>query len=205
MSAPACEASLKRLGVNVIDLYYQHRVDPQHADRGNRRRDGRIGQDRERCDISAFRSLGSKPFAGRESSSHRGFADGVFALDPGRGSRVLPTCRELGIGFVAYSPLGRGFLTGQIQEPDDLPVGDRRRHISPIPRTRISRRIWTWSRKIETIGGEEKLQAIPIGSGLGFGAGTRHCADSRNQEAKLSGRKRRRGPNQPFSRRAGGN
>ena len=124
----ACDASLKRLGVDHIDLYYQHRVDPDTPDRGDRRRDGRAGRGRQGAPPRALGGVaGDDPARARHASDHRA-ADRVLALDSRpRERRPSETFRELGIGFVAYSPLGRGFLTGQIKSVDDLDEDDFRR------------------------------------------------------------------------------
>jgi aryl-alcohol dehydrogenase-like predicted oxidoreductase len=123
----ACEASLKRLGVDVIDLYYQHRVDPKTPIEET------IGAMAELVRAGKVRFLGMSEAAAstlrRAAKVHP-----IAALQTEYSlwtreveAEILPTCRELGIGFVAYSPLGRGFLTGQFKKTDDLPTGDRRR------------------------------------------------------------------------------
>jgi len=105
-----CDASLRRLGVDVIDLYYQHRLTRRCPSR-NRRGDERTGFAPARCISSDFPKRRPRPSARDENASHQRFADGIFAVDARRGAKILPLCRELGIGFVPYSPLGRGFLT----------------------------------------------------------------------------------------------
>jgi aryl-alcohol dehydrogenase-like predicted oxidoreductase len=126
----ACEASLKRLGVEVIDLYYQHRVDPQTPIEDT------VGAMAELVRAGKVRFLGLSE-AAPETISRAHKVHPIAALqteyslwsrDPEDG--ILPTVRELGIGFVPYSPLGRGFLTGGIKNPQDLPADDFRR-ISP--------------------------------------------------------------------------
>jgi aryl-alcohol dehydrogenase-like predicted oxidoreductase len=123
----ACEASLKRLGVEVIDLYYQHRVDPNTpieetvAAMAELVRQGKVrflGLS-EASAQTLRRAMKVHPISALQSEYSLWTRD-VEA-------EILPTCRELGIGFVAYSPLGRGFLTGQFKKPQDLPEGDRRR------------------------------------------------------------------------------
>jgi aryl-alcohol dehydrogenase-like predicted oxidoreductase len=123
----ACEASLQRLGVDVIDLYYQHRVDPnvpveetvgamgQLVSEGKVRYLGlsEAGSDTLR------RASAEHPIAALQSEYS------LWSRDPEDG--VLATCRELQIGFVAYSPLGRGFLAGQVKRLEDLPEDDYRR------------------------------------------------------------------------------
>ena len=124
----ACEASLKRLGVAYIDLYYQHRVDP------NTPIEETVGAMSELVREGKVRYLGLSE-AGpdtlrRAFKVHRITAlqseYSLWSRDPE--DEILQTCRELGIGFVAYSPLGRGFLSGQLQTFNDLPQGDQRRN-----------------------------------------------------------------------------
>ena len=125
----ACDASLQRLGVDVIDLYYQHRVDTTVPIEDT------VGAMAELVAAGKVRYLGMSEAAPetlrRAATVHRITAlqteYSIWTRDPEENG-VLATCRELGIGFVAYSPLGRGFLTGQITSPDDLEEGDFRRH-----------------------------------------------------------------------------
>jgi aryl-alcohol dehydrogenase-like predicted oxidoreductase len=123
----SCEASLRRLGVDTIDLYYQHRVD------ANTPIEETVGAMAELVNEGKVRHLGLSE-AGADSLRRAVKVHPIAALqteyslwsrDPEDG--ILATCRELGIGFVAYSPLGRGFLTGQFQKFDDLPADDYRR------------------------------------------------------------------------------
>jgi aryl-alcohol dehydrogenase-like predicted oxidoreductase len=124
----ACEASLKRLGVAYIDLYYQHRVDP------NTPIEETVGAMAELVREGKVRYLGLSEAGSdtlrRASKVHRITAlqseYSLWSRDPENG--ILQTCRELGIGFVAYSPLGRGFLSGQLKKFDDLQPGDQRRN-----------------------------------------------------------------------------
>jgi aryl-alcohol dehydrogenase-like predicted oxidoreductase len=124
----SCEASLKRLGIEYIDLYYQHRVDP------NTPIEDTVGAMAELIKEGKIRHLGLSE-AGPETLRRASKIHAITALqseyslwtrDPE--DRVLPTCRELGIGFVAYSPLGRGFLTGQIKRFEDFAPDDFRRN-----------------------------------------------------------------------------
>jgi aryl-alcohol dehydrogenase-like predicted oxidoreductase len=123
----ACEASLKRLGVEVIDLYYQHRVDPQTPIEET------IGAMAELVRVGKVRHLGmSEAAAATVRRAVKVHPIAALQTEYSLWTReveaeILPTCRELGIGFVAYSPLGRGFLTGHFKKMDDLPSGDRRR------------------------------------------------------------------------------
>jgi aryl-alcohol dehydrogenase-like predicted oxidoreductase len=123
----ACEASLKRLGVETIDLYYQHRVDP------NTPIEDTVGALAELVWAGKVRFIGLSE-AGPQTVRRAHVVHPLSAVqteyslwtrDPE--DAVLPTCRELGIGFVAYSPLGRGFLTGHIKRFEDLPDNDYRR------------------------------------------------------------------------------
>jgi aryl-alcohol dehydrogenase-like predicted oxidoreductase len=122
-----CEASLRRLGVDAIDLYYQHRVDPAVPIEET------VGAMAELVRGGKVRHLGLSE-AGAETLRRASRVHPIAALqseyslwsrDPEDG--VLAACRELGIGFVAYSPLGRGFLTGQIRRFEDLAADDYRR------------------------------------------------------------------------------
>jgi aryl-alcohol dehydrogenase-like predicted oxidoreductase len=123
----ACEASLKRLGVDTIDLYYQHRVDPETPIEDT------VGAMAELVRQGKVRHLGlseAGPATLRRAASVHPITAlqteySLWSRDPEDG--VLQTCRELGIGFVAYSPLGRGFLTGQIKRFEDLAPDDYRR------------------------------------------------------------------------------
>lgn len=122
----SCEASLKRLGVEAIDLYYQHRVDPKvpiEETFGAVRRLIEAGKVcfAGMCEAGAQtlrRAHATQPIAALESEYS------LWTRD--MEAEVLPTCRELGIGFVAYSPLGRGFLTAAIRSAEDLYPGERR-------------------------------------------------------------------------------
>jgi aryl-alcohol dehydrogenase-like predicted oxidoreductase len=125
----ACDASLRRLGVDHIDLYYQHRVDTTVPIEET------VGAMGELVTAGKVRHLGMSEAA--PDTLRRAYAVhpitalqteySLWTRDP-EDNGVLATCRELGVGFVAYSPLGRGFLTGQISSPEDLESGDFRRH-----------------------------------------------------------------------------
>jgi aryl-alcohol dehydrogenase-like predicted oxidoreductase len=126
----ACDASLRRLGVDTIDLYYQHRVDP------NTPIEDTVGAMAQLVAQGKVRYLGLSE-AGIETIRRASKVHAIAALeseyslwsrDPEDG--ILDVCRELGIGFVAYSPLGRGFLSGQIKRFEDLAPDDYRR-LSP--------------------------------------------------------------------------
>ena len=123
----ACEASLKRLDVEVIDLYYQHRVDPDVPIEET------VGAMARLKEEGKIRFLGLSEAAPQTlRRAHATHPITALQTEYSLWSRdveeeILPTVRELGIGFVAYSPLGRGFLTGQIKSPDDFPEDDYRR------------------------------------------------------------------------------
>ena len=126
----SCEASLKRLGIDHIDLYYQHRVDP------NTPIEETVGALAELVEEGKIRHIGLSEASintiRRAAKTHPITAlqteYSLWSRDPEEG--ILAVCRELGIGFVAYSPLGRGFLTGQIKRFEDFAPGDFRRGIS---------------------------------------------------------------------------
>jgi aryl-alcohol dehydrogenase-like predicted oxidoreductase len=124
----ACDASLKRLGIEVIDLFYQHRVDPQVPIEET------VGAMAELVEAGKVKALGLSE-AGSETIKRAAKVHPITALQSEyslwsrdmESNGVLATCRELGITFVPYSPLGRGFLTGAIQKLDDLDPTDWRR------------------------------------------------------------------------------
>lgn len=124
----ACNASLQRLGVDVIDLYYQHRVDP------NVPIEDTVGAMAELVQQGKVRYLGlseAAPSTIRRANAVHPISAlqteySLWSRDPE--DEILPTVRELGIGFVPYSPLGRGFLSGAIASPDDLAADDYRRN-----------------------------------------------------------------------------
>lgn len=123
----ACEASLKRLGVDYIDLYYQHRVDK------NTPIEDTVGAMAELVKEGKVRYLGLSE-AGVETIKRAHKVHPITALQTEYSlwsrdveDEILPACREMGIGFVPYSPLGRGFLTGQIKQFEDLAEDDYRR------------------------------------------------------------------------------
>ena len=122
----ACEASLSRLGVSHIDLYYQHRVDPHTpieetiGAMADLVREGKVrylGMS-EAAPATIRRAAKVHPITALQTEYS------LWTRDPE--AEILATCRELGIGFVPYSPLGRGFLTGRFKTPDDIPADDWR-------------------------------------------------------------------------------
>jgi aryl-alcohol dehydrogenase-like predicted oxidoreductase len=124
----SCDASLRRLGVDHIDLYYQHRVDPKTPIEET------VGAMSELVDDGKIRFVGlSEAGAGTIRRAHEVHPITAVQSEYSLWSRdiedeVIPALRELGIGLVAYSPLGRGFLSGQIKSIDDLDEGDYRRY-----------------------------------------------------------------------------
>src|ERR1700689_1198402 len=122
------EGSLTRLGTDHVDLYYQHRVDPKVPIEET------VGAMAELVDQGKIRHIGLSEAA--PETIRRGHAVhpitavqteySLWTRDPE--AEILPTCRELGIGFVPYSPLGRGFLSGRFTSPDELDEGDFRRN-----------------------------------------------------------------------------
>jgi aryl-alcohol dehydrogenase-like predicted oxidoreductase len=124
----ACDASLRRLSVDHIDLYYQHRVDPEVPIEET------VGAMASLVEQGKVRYLGLSE-ASAETIRRAASVHPIAALQTEYSlwtrdveEEILPTLRELGIGLVAYSPLGRGFLTGRFSSPDDFPEDDFRRH-----------------------------------------------------------------------------
>ena len=124
----ACEASLRRLGVDHIDLYYQHRVDPNTpieetvGAMAELVREGKVHHiGLSEASAKTLRRAAKVHFITALQTEYS-----LWTRDPE--DEILKTCRELKIGFVAYSPLGRGFLTGQFKRFEDLPVDDYRRN-----------------------------------------------------------------------------
>lgn len=124
----ACDASLKRLGVNIIDLYYQHRVDPDTPIEET------VGAMADLVKQGKVRFIGLSEAAPQTiRRAYSVYPISALQTEYSLWTRdveveILATCRELGIGFVPYSPLGRGFLTGRIKSVEDLEEGDYRRN-----------------------------------------------------------------------------
>src|SRR5467141_1586878 len=151
----ACDASLKRLGVDVIDLYYQHRVDP------NVDIEETVGAMAELVHAGKVRHLGLSE-ASSQTTRRAHEVHPIAALqteyslwtrDPE--DEVLPTTRELGIAFVAYSPLGRGFLTGQIKRFEDFAMDDYRRNSPRFQGENFEKNL-DLVRRVEAIAKEKK-------------------------------------------------
>lgn len=151
----ACEASLKRLGLPTIDLYYQHRVDPRVPIEETVGAMARlVGQGKvrylglsEAAPDTIRRAHKVHPIAALQTEYS------LWTRDPE--TEVLPTCRELGITFVAYSPLGRGFLTGKIQSLNDLAPNDWRRRNPRFEEQNLQRNL-ELAKRVENLAREKK-------------------------------------------------
>src|SRR5499433_120740 len=156
--AQACDASLLRLGVDVIDVYYQHRVDPKVPIEET------VGAMSRLVERGKVRYLGLSEAA--PATIRRGHAVHPLSAVQSEYSLLyrnpaedtLPTCRELHITYVAYSPLGRGFLTGRIHDQSDLPADDRRRQHPRFQDQNFDHNVALISR-IEQIAKEKGVQA----------------------------------------------
>lgn len=157
----ACEASLRRLGIDHIDLYYQHRVDP------NTPIEDTVGAMAALIREGKVRYLGlseAAPNTIRRAHAVHPIAAlqteySLWSRDPE--DEILPTVRELGIGFVAYSPLGRGFLTGRFKTPDDLAPDDWRRR-NPRFRGENFQHNLRLASEVQTIAKEKKCAASQL-------------------------------------------
>jgi aryl-alcohol dehydrogenase-like predicted oxidoreductase len=157
----ACESSLQRLGVQHIDLYYQHRVDPDTPIEET------VGAMAELVKEGKVRYLGLSE-AGPQTLRRAVDVHPITALqteyslwtrDAER--EILPTCRELGIGFVAYSPLGRGFLTGQFKKFEDFPADDYRRFSPRFQGENFDKNL-TLVKKVQDIAQERKCNPAQL-------------------------------------------
>ena len=156
-----CNASLKRLGVNEIDLYYQHRVDPQVPIEET------VGAMSELVGTGKVRYLGLSEAA--PATIRRAMkVHPISALQTEYSlwtrdveAKILPLCRELGIGFVPYSPLGRGFLTAKFKKLDDLPPGDWRRNSPRFQEGNFERNL-ELARRIEALAQRRKCTAAQL-------------------------------------------
>lgn len=153
----ACEASLRRLGVERIDLYYQHRMDQKVPIEET------VGAMAELVREGKLRFLGlSEASAEVIRRAHAVHPIAALQSEYSLWTRdiektILPTCRELGIGFVAYSPLGRGFLTGRFRSPEDLAADDRRRIFPRFEPVNFQRNL-ELLRRVEEIAAEKKCK-----------------------------------------------
>jgi aryl-alcohol dehydrogenase-like predicted oxidoreductase len=157
----ACDASLKRLGVEVIDLYYQHRVDPKV------RIEDTVGAMSRLVEAGKVRALGLSEAA--PATIRRAHA--VHPLSAVQteysllyrqpAEETLPVCRELGISFVAYSPLGRSLLTGTVHGPADVPEGDRRRQHPRFQDKNLEHNV-ALLRRIEELAAEKRCRPAQL-------------------------------------------
>ncbi len=152
-----CEASLRRLGVDAIDLYYQHRVDPATpieetveamADLVRQGKVRHLGLS-EAAPATIRRACAVHPIAALQSE----YSLWTREVE----DQVIPTCRELGIGFVAYSPLGRGMFGARIKGPADLAEGDYRRNSPRFQGENLDRNLLL-VRRLEEIAAEKKCR-----------------------------------------------
>ena len=157
----SCDASLKRLGVDHIDLYYQHRVDPNvpieetvgaMADLVRQGKVRYLGLS-EAAPATLRRAHTTHPISALQTEYS------LWSRDPE--DEVLPTCRELGIDFVAYSPLGRGFLTGRFQRFEDLPPDDYRRTVPRFQGANFQKNL-DLVRKVEEIAREKRCSPAQL-------------------------------------------
>ena len=176
----ACEGSLRRLGVDVIDLYYQHRVDPDTPIEET------VGAMADLVRKGKVRFLGLSE-AGAETIRRANAVHPITALqseyslwtrDPEK--EVMGVCRELGIGFVPYSPLGRGFLTGKIKKPEDLPEDDFRLTTPRFQGDNFQCNLDLVER-VGEIARQKKMYAGTARARVGAGTRRRCCSDSRNK------------------------
>lgn len=157
----ACEGSLRRLGVETIDLYYQHRIDPDtpiEKTVGAMARLVREGKVRylglsEAAPETLRRACAVHPFAALQTEYS------LWSRDPE--DEIFATCRDLGVGFVAYSPLGRGFLTGQIKRFEDLAADDYRRESPRFQGGNFQKNL-ALVRRIEEMAGEKDCTAAQL-------------------------------------------
>ena len=157
----ACDASLKRLGLDTIDLYYQHRVDPQVPIEET------VGAMADLVRAGKVRHLGLSE-AASETIRRAHAVHPITALQTEYSlwsrepeEEILSTVRDLGIGFVAYSPLGRGFLTGQIKRYEDLALDDWRRTVPRFQGKNFQRNL-ELVRRVEEIAQEKRCTASQL-------------------------------------------
>jgi aryl-alcohol dehydrogenase-like predicted oxidoreductase len=154
----ACDASLKRLGVDHIDLYYQHRVDrqvPIEETVGAMAELVRAGKVRhlglsEAAPATIRRAHATHPIAALQTEYS------LWSRDPE--DEILPTLRELGIGFVAYSPLGRGFLTGRFRSPTDFAAGDWRLNLPRLSGENLAKNL-ALADRVRALAAQKKVTA----------------------------------------------
>ena len=197
----ACDRSLERLGIDHIDLYYQHRVDP------NVPIEDTVGAMAELVAAGKVRHLGLSE-ASPETLHRAAAVHPIAALQTEYSlwsrdveERILATCALLGIGFVAYSPLGRGFLSGAISSPDDLAEDDWRRNNPRFQGENFALNL-RLVEQIRALAEEKGCTPSQLGTGLGAAAKPAHRADSGDSSQREDRRERwrhqgpavRRGP-----------
>ncbi|MGE5047657.1 MAG: aldo/keto reductase, partial [Deltaproteobacteria bacterium] len=157
----ACDASLRRLGIDHIDLYYQHRVDPKVPIEET------VGAMSELVKAGKVRWLGLSEAAPQTiRRAHKIHPITALQTEYSLWTRdveaeILPTVRELGIGFVAYSPLGRGFLSGRFRKPEDIPQDDYRRNHPRFAGENFHRNL-DLVKRVEEIAREKKATASQL-------------------------------------------
>ncbi len=186
----ACEASLQRLRIATIDLYYQHRVDVEVPIEET------VGAMARLVEQGKVRYLGLSE-AGAKTIRRAHATHPITALqteyslwtrDPE--DEILGVCRELGIGFVAYSPLGRGFLTGQFKKFEDIPANDYRRQSPRFQGENFEKNL-KLVESIQLFGGREAVHAGTARPGMGSRARRRCGPDPRHKAPQISGRESR--------------
>ncbi len=182
--ARACDASLKRLGVDVIDVYFQHRVDPKVPIEDT------VGAMKRLIEQGKVRALGLSEAAPttirRAQAVHpiSAVQSEYSLLYRNPAEETLPTCRERGISYIAYSPLGRGFLTGSIRTDADLPVRRPPAAASALPDPEL--RPQPQARAPHRGDGErEGLHHVPVRPRLAPRAGRGYPADPRHEAHRL--------------------
>ena len=178
----ACDASLKRLGVDVIDLYYQHRVDPSVPIEDT------VGAMARLVEQGKVRYLGLSEAAPatvrRAHAVHpiTALQSEYSLLYREEAEETLPTCRELGISFVAYSPLGRGLLTGRIQRRwPTFPTDDRRRDHPRFQAENLEQQPRRWCSRSRRWRARRAARPSQLVAGLAARPGARRRADPRHQ------------------------
>jgi aryl-alcohol dehydrogenase-like predicted oxidoreductase len=157
----AAEGSLKRLGIDTIDLYYQHRVDPKVPIEET------VGAMARLVEEGKVRFLGlSEASPATLERAHRVHPIAALQTEYSLWTRdpeaeILPTCRRLGVAFVAYSPLGRGFLTGAFKSPDDFAPDDYRRHSPRFQGENFSRNL-SLAAKVDEIAAKAQITASQL-------------------------------------------
>jgi len=186
----ACDASLRRLGVDHIDLYYQHRVDAEVPIEDT------VGAMAGLVKAGKVRFLGLSE-AGPQTIRRAHKIHPITALQTEYSlwsrdveQEILPTVRELGIGFVAYSPLGRGFLSGRFKRPEDLPQDDFRRNHPRFQGENFHRNL-ELVKRVEEIAREKKVTASQLALALCCRAEATSCPSPAPSSASTWRRTRR--------------